>query len=344
LLEAADLDPLFLSWEWMTTWWRHFGHAHARTLRLSAVYRGGALVGIAPLYAATASRRLVNVSSLQFIGTCWRDETVVVSEYLDVIAAPQDRDAVRAAVLSHLADHDAWSELIVGYSDAPTAWTQALERSPLARECHARTIEPSTSYAADLSSGFDAWLGWLGQSSRRSVWNLRRRLEELGKVQVERVEPSGVQPAFAELNRLHACRWGRPAFAGPRLQYHLEFAQRAAERGELALSLLRVDGAVISVLYDVRRGTRQYNLKMAFDPAVERRFSLGLIHFGFALEAAAQAGVAQYDFLAGHGQHSDFKKHLGQLKRELATVQVVRGPLLRRLYGWYDGIQHAMRG
>lgn len=344
LLADSGCDPLFLSWQWMLTWWTHFARTPAWRLRLLAAYRGGRLVGIAPLYESRASRRFVPVRSLQFIGSSWRGDNTVVSEYLDFIAAPADRDAVRGEFLRHLAAHHPWDELIVGYSEDPQAWVRALARGSLERACHARVIEQSCSYTADLSKGLGAWLGWLGQSTRRSAWHLRHRLAQLGNVSLEEVAPEAVDAAFEALNRLHQQRWGRAAFAGSRLAFHLELAHDAATRGALAMSLLRIDGTVISVLYDLRCGSRQYNLKAAFDPAMERRFSLGLIHLGYALEACAARGVTHYDFLAGPGQHTDFKSHLGQVRRELATVQVLKGPLLRRLYGWYDGIQHAVRG
>jgi CelD/BcsL family acetyltransferase involved in cellulose biosynthesis len=90
------------------------------------------------------------------------------------------------------------------------------------------------------------------------------------------------------------------------------------------------------VLYDIRKGARQYNMKMGFDPAFSSRVSLGLIHLGYAMEAAADHGVAVYDFLAGQGQTSDYKRHLSQARRALSCVQMVRGRVLPALYRWRD--------
>ncbi|MBV8147155.1 MAG: hypothetical protein JO184_19345 [Gammaproteobacteria bacterium] len=54
------------------------------------------------------------------------------------------------------------------------------------------------------------------------------------------------------------------------------------------------------------------------------------------MEAAAQRQVRTYDFLAGSGQHSDYKHHLSQARRSLSCVQVLRGRLLPPLYRWHD--------
>src|SRR5262249_47491596 len=147
---------------------------------------------------------------------------------------------------------------------------------------------------------------------------------------------------FADLNRLHRLRWQKPAFAGRRLQFHVELARRLAERGELALSRLCVGARTVSVLYDIRKRGRQYNIKMAFDPGPSRRVSLGLLHLGYAMEAAAEQRVATYDFLAGPGRTCDFKRLLAQTHHPLGSVQVLRGPMLPSLYRWRDRLRQRL--
>ncbi len=96
---------------------------------------------------------------------------------------------------------------------------------------------------------------------------------------------------------------------------------------------------MVSVLYDIRKGTTQYNMKMGFDPDFSTRLSLGLVHFGYAMEAAAGRGVTVYDFLAGPGQSFDFKRNLGQLSRDLSCVQFLRRGLLPWVYRVRDKIR-----
>ncbi len=144
---------------------------------------------------------------------------------------------------------------------------------------------------------------------------------------------------MTDLNRLHQLRWGKPAFVGPRLSFHQHLARGLAGRGELAVSRLRVAGAVVSVLYDIRKGGRQYNINMGFDPTFSGKLSLGLIHLGYAMERAAEQLVTTYDFLAGPGQRSDYKRYLSQERRQLSCLQVLRGRLLPALYRWHDRLK-----
>jgi CelD/BcsL family acetyltransferase involved in cellulose biosynthesis len=272
------------------------------------------------------------------MGLSWRDPIPLISEYLDVIASPPHLDEVREECARMLLDQPAWTEVVIGFTPAGEEWREAFRRSAPTRGGHyTRVLDRSVSYHADLGRGFAAYLKGLGQSTRRSVWNLRRRLaEEHGQVCFEVLAPEEIDSGFSDLNRLHQLRWNRPAFAAERLEFHRSFAARLAARGELAFTRLRVAGKVVSVLYDIRKGARQYNMKMGFDPAFTTRLSLGLVHFGYAMEAAAERGITLYDFLAGPGQTYDFKRNLGQIRRDLSCVQILRGHVLPALYRWRE--------
>jgi hypothetical protein len=338
LLARSGADPLFLSWEWLTDWWRCFGIGKSREPNILACYRGERLVGIAPFYKTVVLRgRLLPARSMQFIGLSWRDPTQLISEYLDVIALPEQAALVREACVRALLDEGAWSELVIGYTGAAKCWRKAFSEQMSPRRHYVRELDRAVSYQADLSGGFDGYLRSLGQSTRRSIWNLRRRLDALGRVRLEHIGPDDIAAGFQDLNRLHQLRWNRPAFTGRRLEFHTGFAVRLASCGELALSRLRVGRNVVSVLYDIRKAGRQYNIKQGFDPAFASHLSLGLLHLGYALEAAAANRIGVYDFLAGRGQRTNFKHNLSQLHVGLSSVQMLRGMVLPTLYRWRGG-------
>jgi CelD/BcsL family acetyltransferase involved in cellulose biosynthesis len=340
LLARSHADHLFLSWEWLTLWWQCFGDALGGGPEIQAFYRGEELVGIAPLYRRRVKRGLLHASSVQLIGLSWRDAGApMISEYLDVVAMPAEADAVRRACVRSLTVDEAWTECVIGFTAAGRQWRDAFAASEPQRSQYLRDLDRLVSYQADLSAGFDAYLRALGRSTRRSLWNLRRRLGAHGEVSIECVAPGEIDSALQDLNRLHQLRWGKPAFTGARLSFHQNLARHLAGRGELAVSRLRVAGTVVSVLYDIRKGVRQYNINMGFDPNFSGKLSLGLLHLGYAMERAAERTVAIYDFLAGPGQHSDYKRYLSQSQLQLSCVQVLRGRVLPPLYQLHDRLQ-----
>jgi hypothetical protein len=340
-MARSEADPLFLSWHWLTHWWQYYGELLNLVPQILAVYRGTDLIGLAPMYERHVVRAgVIRAVSVQMMGLCWRDPVPLISEYLDVIAAPADLDAVREECVRALLEQPVWSELVIGFTATAGAWRDSFSRQATSANRYARELEPSVSYHADLGKGFSAYLKELGQSTRRSVWNLRRRLaEEHGEVRLESLGPEEIDSGFDDLNRLHQLRWNRPAFSQERLQFHKTFAAQLAAAGELAFTRLRVADNVVSVLYDIHKGTRQYNMKMGFHPTFTSRLSLGLVHFGYAMEAAAERGVQLYDFLAGPGQFFDFKRNLGQIQRPLSCVQMLRGGVLPLVYRLRDRVR-----
>jgi CelD/BcsL family acetyltransferase involved in cellulose biosynthesis len=337
LMARSAADPLFLSFEWLSSWWDCFGESLGQSPEVLAFYRGPQLAGLAPLYRQRVLRSgILPAHSVQMMGLAWRDPEPLISEYLDVIGEEADLPLLREACVRQLLQDPAWSEFVIGFTTRGTQWREAYQRCVGSERHYVRELDRSVAYQADLSCGFAAYLAGLEQSTRRSLWNLRHRLGGSGEVRLESVAQEDIARAFEDLNRLHRLRWQRPAFTGRRLRFHTTLAQRLAARGELALSRLHVAGEVVSVLYDIRKGARQYNIKMAFDPAFSSRVSLGLIHLGFAMEAACERGVRLYDLLAGPGRASDYKRHLSQERRALSCVQMLRGPMLPRLYRWRD--------
>jgi len=332
-------DVLFLSWQWMSHWWNCYG-ATLGTTEILAFYRAGQLAGLAPLFRRRVLRgRMLPLASVQVIGLSWRDPRPLISEYLDVIAAPADLEAVRRACLEFLLAEQDWSEFVVGLTAAGAAWSDTFSSCAPSVGHYARELDHCISYQADLSAGFAKYLRDLSQSTRRSVWNLRRRVAGLGRIELESVSAQNIAQAFGDLNRLHQLRWRKPAFAGARLDFHLALARRLAASDELALSRLRVGGRVVSVLYDIRKPGRQYNIKMGFDPHFSSQVSLGYIHLGFAMEAAADRGIPRYDFLAGPGRTSDFKRLLSQSRHHLSSVQMLRGRALSSLFRLRDRLR-----
>jgi CelD/BcsL family acetyltransferase involved in cellulose biosynthesis len=338
LLARSDADALFLSWEWLTLWWHCFAGALSAVPEILAFYRGDDLVGVAPLYRRRVVRsRLLPATSVQLIGLSWRDPGPLISEYLDVIATTAETDVVRHACVRTLLDERGWTEWVVGFTAAGRQWCDVFAHIERGQRHYVRDVDRLVSYQADLSSGFGGYLRSLGQSTRRSVWNLRHRLAKEGRVSFDLLAaPEEIDRAFSDLNRLHRLRWQQPAFSGMGLEFHTRLARRLASRGELALSVVRIGSQVVSVLYDIRKGLRQYNISMGFDPSFGSTLSLGLIHLGYSMEAAAERRVSTYDFLAGFGQHTDYKSHLSQARCDLSCVQVLRGYLLPSLYRWRD--------
>src|SRR5437867_3845318 len=90
LLRASTSDCVFLTHEWLTTWWKHL--ADRRVLSILTARLNGKLIGIMPLALRSVQYSRMIPRSFEFLGS-----GIVGSDYLDVIVLPgHERKAMRA--------------------------------------------------------------------------------------------------------------------------------------------------------------------------------------------------------------------------------------------------------
>ena len=252
LLQRSGSDAIFLTWEWISTWWEVFGSRFS-LLVLTAEDDNGRLIGIAPLMVGprrTASG--LTFRALMIIGQ--RGDTL--AEYLDFIVEPGSEAQVTGAFCEFL------------QRDLAAEWDfiffeRILTTSPNLPVLLAKTTRPPGIAARDaqLKSPYialgDSWPALLGGKSRnfRNQWNNSwNRLQAEGEVQfLFGGKDMPLSEALAEVTRLHRERW-EDRSASFKTDEYLEFHQRLCTRlhakGWLLLLLLSVNGENVAVRYD----------------------------------------------------------------------------------------------
>ena len=329
LLASSASDCLFLTWEWLHTWWKHL--REDRRLRIVTVRRDRELIAIAPLALRSRRwRRLLPFPALEFLGTGG-----VGSDYLDVlIGRGQERHAL-PALAGSLADDKLMLELARVRRTSAHAGELAAE---IARRGWVSThVRTDVCPFIDLS-GHD-WQSYLASLGRSHRYNLRRRLRNLEKhweIRFERVRSEEQRAvALRALVTLHGRRWrerGSPgAFHTPGLiAFHEELSRLALEQGWLRLYVLHLNGKPAAALYGFLYNGVFYFYQSGFDPEL-REHSIGLITMGLAIKSAIEEGAKTYDFLRGD---ESYKSLWTRAERELVRLELYppgeRGALYRQ--------------
>jgi CelD/BcsL family acetyltransferase involved in cellulose biosynthesis len=316
LLEASAADCLFLTWEWLHTWWRHLGDG--RRPALATVRRGGRLAALAPLSLPGRNPLgAVARGSLRALGT-----GRVGSDYLDLVVRAGEEEAAVEALAGHLAGRRAVVELRQVPRGASTAGAVA-ERL---RRRGWRSIEQVTHVCPWVEAG-GTWEGYLASLGSSHRANFRRRLRRLHRdfeVRFERVDSeAGLDVAFDALLALHHLRWrdrgGSDAFDDPALiRFHREMTRVALGRGWLRLHVLRLDGRPAAALYGFLYRGRFLYYQSGFDPDYSD-WAVGLVTMGLAIRAAIADGAAEIDLL--HGGES-YKFLWADRTRELVRLEL----------------------
>lgn len=335
LLSQSDADPLFLSWAWLNQWWQERKPPHCR-LSIFTVYSGGKLLGVAPLYIEwdAYARGLLRTRRLQFIGKRLSKGSGIRSEYMDFIV---HRSFVRPAMkrlLNAIEQESTWSELALYDVDDSGVLYHALQSWTAARAYHQRHEQAGTTYVVDCRSDFAGYLRGLGSNTRLKLYNRRKVLEQMGKVELVSLTDETWQTLIDHLLQWHQERWSKIVFGQSSLAFLLEVTSMHALRDS---SLLMLDGVPISVMVNVRAGTTVYNIQLAFKDDLDKRISTGTLHLGYVIEQMfLDSTVERFDLLIGTGKHSNYKSHIAQQGSTLVSSRWIRHQPLKWVFQLYD--------
>jgi CelD/BcsL family acetyltransferase involved in cellulose biosynthesis len=302
---AESSGNIFATWEWVSTWWRHFGGGRMLTVA-ACRSRSGKLVGILPLYRW--SSRPLRV--IRFIGNGASDE-------LGPICHPSDRGAVTRA-LRRLLNSTAlgWDLFIAEQLRATEEWQAFVGGTVVRREGNPVLRWPG--------GGWDEFLASRSSHLRKRVRYQERSLKRKHEVSYRLADdPKTLQEAMGILFALHRLRWGASgvAFEGLREAFHREFAGLALESGWLRLWILELDGQPASAWYGFRFAGADFYYQSGWDPRWED-LSVGSILVSHSIRDALDHGIPEYRFLRGG---ETFKYRLANEDRPLLTFGLSRG-------------------
>ena len=294
LLALTGTASVFLTWEWLSTWWRHL--RGSRRLHLVAVRRDGELVALAPLAVRTALCGLVR--RLEILGT-----GVVGSDYLDVVVRPDAAEVVRPVLADHLAGLGMTLDLRQLGAQGSRADEVAQSLAARGWRLTRRDTDVCPFLRLDGHT-WDTFLATLGPEHRQNVRRRLRKIEQRGALLEQVRSEDQRRAALSALFRLHHLRWGArggsQAFDAPAvLAFHDEATRLFLERGWLRLYVLWLEGQPAAALYGVlHRGVFSF-YQSGFDPR-HAQASVGLVTLALAVQRAIEEGAREFDLLHGN--------------------------------------------
>jgi len=280
LVSSSRTATPFQTYEWTSTWWRHFGaFKQPETI---AVYDGSDLVGLYPL---VCTRRIWRTLRPMGIGP---------SDYLH----PLVRDGYESQVNESVAEHMRTRTDV----DLIDLHQVREDRACFEASLGGSQVEQATCLVLDLPSTYDAYLATLGKSLKYDVKRLDKSLFKEGKACIEAVRDGETQTGLDYLFELHKARWKKRhlpgAFMASSMKFHREWAELAQKQGWLWLSILRLGEQPIGAIYAMCLGTTTYYYQAGFDPD-QGAVSPGTLLVANTIRRSIEEGVQRFDFLRG---------------------------------------------
>jgi len=302
---ALRAGNVFSTWEWLSTWWRHFGQGH-ELLLTACRSPGDRLVAILPLYR----RRTGGVRMIRFVGHGPGD-------HLGPISAPAERGEAAHALRCLLREENRDWDLFLG-EQLPTdeGWPALL---------NARRI--SKTGMPVLCPGGMQWEDFLATRSANFRQQVRRRERNLRRRHDVRYRFAGPSNRLAAdldvLFELHRRRWqGQRSHFSDDEPFHREFAELAQRHDWLRLWFLELDDEPVAAWYGFRYCGVEYFYQAGRDP--RREGAPGFVLFCHTIRQALEEGVQEYRLLRGD---EPYKYRFANADRGLDTVGIGRGLL-----------------
>lgn len=303
-LVAQSADPsIFLTWEWLDSWWQSYAGA-SKALVLMATDTDKIPVLIAPLQPIV--RRVVpgvSLRILRFVGDGTYD-----SDNLNLIAK-KDRAAEGVSALLHFLETRAkdWDVLELNTLVAESPVVTCL-KDEIARRGWVQNLCFGPRTMISLPETWDAYWAKIPQKMRAELQRRRRKLECDHDAKFWRCEnPDELPSALEHLFRLNTLAWRHRGQAGSfaqpgRCEFYRRMAPRMLERGWLDFWLLDADGRTIAAEFGLCYGDTRTALIGGFDPEFASLSPRNVLKAHVIREAIAR-GIRYYDFLGGGESH-----------------------------------------
>jgi peptidoglycan/xylan/chitin deacetylase (PgdA/CDA1 family)/CelD/BcsL family acetyltransferase involved in cellulose biosynthesis len=297
LLEESASNTIFLTWEWVTAWWKNYGND--RPLFVLSAWDGDSLEGLAPLYSDSISRWGVNWSCLRIIGDGSGD-----SDYLDFIARLGREEEVIGAFVEYLESHADWWDCLEMHGTPRTSpcLAQFIRVAGLRSWRLSQKSIPCATLT--LPSDWNDYLRVLKPRFRTKVRSTLSYFEDkLGATPVNCRDGRDLEEWLPILFDLHERRWksqGQPGvFRGVSKQnFYRDISRAAIQKNWLAFNRLNWGDRPLAMQYGFIYDNKFSLLQEGYDPDFAT-LRPGLVLRSWLIRDWIRTGLREYDFLAG---------------------------------------------
>jgi len=297
LQRSGDDSAIYLTHEWMSTWWKHFGEG--KKLHILVIEKDERIIGIIPLMRIDYKMGPFKYRFIETIGS-------VNCNYIGIVPCEEREEVVETFLtyleealneglilrLTMVPDDSKFLDLLHKHSPGFTKRNLSVRERPV-------TIAPYISLP-------ESWEEYFSSLSQNRRWYLRRKpriLEKLYNYDLKECNVTEVQERVTEFISLHQRRWKSVnvsgLFADLRMEgFFRELSTKFTERGWLHFSLILLDGKMVSAEYAYIYNQRLYAAISARDPEYSK-YGVGHVHVMSLIKHAVESGLRELDFLRG---------------------------------------------
>lgn len=329
LQQSLD-NHIFLTWEWLSCWWKY--HGNKRDFLLVTITDRKKILAAAPLMKTEYNLFGIKLKKIEFIGT-------PKSDYQSFLLTGKEPKYVKTIFkyVNHISpDWDCFEFEEVPKDSETACILRTVSKEPFKLE------EETGSLCSRiiLPSRFKDYFQELGSNWRRNMRRWEKKLNQDFKVNFKICDNGEtIDDNMKIFFDLHQKRWlsqGHPgAFADKTVRnFHHDLARSFAEKGWLKLCFLTLNDEPVSTIYAFKYSQKMFSYLSGFDPQYSN-YRVGHLVFLHFIEYAVNNGIKEFDFMRGG---ESYKRLWNPMIRKNLKLTAIRKAFIPIVYNW---IMHA---
>jgi CelD/BcsL family acetyltransferase involved in cellulose biosynthesis len=298
LLAESRVNNIFLTWEWMHTWWCVYGHEYKLQI-ITVRLQSGKLVGIAPF--KMKERNILGIHReriLEFIGV----GEDVTTEYVDIIARIGYEACVYDKVTYHIVEKMNSTRVNLYHFSSTSSFIPVIKDCLENRKVKYILERFSSCPVISLPKTWESFMSGKSVNFRKKSKEYFRVAErDLGIRLVCCKSMSALQCGMDDLKKLHRKRWGDKSGkfkTNKYIAFHRKVSEIFLHKGWLRLFFLMKENQALAGIYCFYYGQKYYYYQSGRDPDF-LKYRLGTVLLNESIKQAIGENAAEYDLLTG---------------------------------------------
>jgi CelD/BcsL family acetyltransferase involved in cellulose biosynthesis len=337
LLSQSSNNTIFLTWEWLYSWWEIF--KDNRKLFILIAKENKEIVGIAPLLRRRVYYfKILPFYRLEFLasGEDAKDETCSI--YLNfIIKNGRERAVIDAFVNYFKINRDKWDEINLGEIIKDKDNLILLQKFTDDKMFYKTDRYGKCAYVNSPDS-WEKYLANLGRLKRRNIRRDRKLLSKKFEVKYDVVDFDKIEDLLSVLEpmkKIHQREWksrGRlGVFASNKFTKFIEIvSKQLAKKKWLKLSYLKLDNKEVAFHYTFNYNNKIYDYITGFTPVPGKNIGVGTVLLSYCIENMINSNVKEWDFLKSG--ECGWKHEWANSERMLVSARISKKNLKERCY------------
>jgi CelD/BcsL family acetyltransferase involved in cellulose biosynthesis len=327
LAQSLDNNP-FLTYEWLTSWWKHFGKG--RELKLFTTEREGAVSLAVPVMYSPCKVFGSRRRKAEFVASGDSDyQSFLISNFQE---AARYVNQLMESIMEDSKDADC-----VVFGDVPEdSATAILLEGIKGKGLGASSSETSVCPYVPLPDNYEAYSQTLGSNMRRNLKIWEKQAVKDYRVEFVKYDKIGpvkeAMKIFFELHQKRQIAKGEcGVFSdGVNRSFHTDVANAFAEKGWLGLFFLTFNDEPVSAVYSYEYNGKLYAYLCGFDPEYAR-YRPGHLAFKNLIKYGIDKRLKELDFLRGD---EEYKSRWRAVVRNNFEFRIPKRGLKSKFYNW----------